>query len=166
MKVQSTIFLADIKEAAPFRLEKLNSEVQIAEAATLLWDVLAASNQLLGVRLYRQTLPETKALLAKISELYGVYEGASARLVALLAVEDDSIERLAVVDSEQRQGLGRALMTFAKERLSAEYVDVYAENVPALRFFESCGLSMFDETTPEPGDLMASDPHPIIHLMY
>lgn len=166
MKVESELFLVAPKETDALSLKKLDQDDEILAAVVLLETALAQSNQVAGKKLYRQTVEEMKQFLGEISELYGVYDRAANRLIAMLAVEEDSIERIAVDNSFQRRGIGAALMRFAQENLSANYVDIYADNRPALHFFESCGLSMFDETAPEPGDLMAADPHKIIHLMY
>ena len=146
-------------------LKALKGDAEIHLAATLLSHALSESNKIAGKTLYRQTLEETQQFLTGISALYGVYEKAGEALIAILAVEEDSIERIAVEASFQHRGIGSALMQFAKESLEARYVDVYADNQQALHFFESCGFSMFDETAPEPGDLMVKDPHKVIHLM-
>ena len=165
MKIDKNLFLMPQKETAPFFLKKLHHEFEIEAVAILLWAALEATNKLSGHRLYRQKMEETKAFLATISELYGVYIAGNDTPIAMLAVEEDSIERIAVSPGYQQRGIATALMVFAKEKLTAEYVDVYADNQPAVHFFEHCGLSMFDETAPEPGDLMAKDPYKIIHLM-
>lgn len=166
MTVEKEAFLKADSSESSFMLMKLTKEDEIQSAANLLWEALQNCNQKQKKKLYRQSLEKEQQFLAEISELYGVYDKNAGNWIAMIAVEEDSVERIAVVKEYQRQGIGRALMHFACEKLSATYVDVYADNLPALRFFESCGLSMFDETAPEPGDLMAEDPHKIIHLMY
>ena len=164
-RIEHNIFLQSPIETQEIALKRLESD-EILLAATLLSTCLAESNALAGKTLYQQTEKEIESFLTDISELYGVFEVATEKLIAILAVEEDSLERIAVAKRYQRKGIGHALMQFAHKKLGANYADVYADNKQALHFFESCGLSMFDETAPELGDLMAVDPHKVIHLMY
>ncbi len=168
MKIQQTFFIEDAAKGGKdpaFSLRKLKAETEIHAAAQLLCQALLESNQLVGKTLYCLEVESEQIFLANISELYGVFETITDQLIAMIAVEEDSIERIAVAKSYQRRGLGRALLYFAHQQLSAEYMDIYADNVPALRLLTDYGFSMFDETAPEPGDLMAEDPHTVIHLM-
>lgn len=165
-KIERNIFLQPTSGQGKITLKRLESAEDILLTATLLSSCLAESNALAGKALYLQTEKEIESFLTDISELYGVFEMGTSKLIGILAVEEDSIERIAVAKAYQRKGIGQALMQFAHEKLGANYADVYIDNLPALHFFESCGLSLFDETTPEPGDLMAEDPYKIIHLMY
>lgn len=174
-KIAENSFVNASNEAFSFVFKKLGTDAEKEAAGKVVYAELQQSNALAGKTLYSNSEAEEIAFLSEVSELYGVFESRNesrnalenkSKLIAVIAVEEDSIERIAVMKEQQYQGIGRALLYFAHEVLNAEYADVYADNEPALRFFEHCGLSMFDETEPEAGDLMAESPHKVIHLMY
>ncbi|MHC5225478.1 GNAT family N-acetyltransferase [Ignatzschineria sp. LJL83] len=166
-KIAENSFVNASNEAFSFVLKKLEAVAEKETAGKVVYAGLEQSNALAGKTLYTNSEAEEIAFLSEVSELYGIFESENeSELIAVLAVEEDSIERIAVIKEKQHRGIGSALLYFAHEVLNAEYADVYADNVPALRFFEHCGLSMFDETEPEAGDLMAESPHKVIHLMY
>lgn len=174
-KIAENSFVNASNEAFSFVFKKLGTDAEKEAAGKVVYAELQQSNALAGKTLYSNSEAEEIAFLSEVSELYGVFESRNesrnalenkSKLIAVIAVEEDSIERIAVIKAQQHQGIGSALLYFAHEVLNAEYADVYADNEPALRFFEHCGLSMFDETEPEAGDLMAESPHKVIHLMY
>ena len=174
-KIAENSFVNASNEAFSFVLKKLETDAEKEIAGKVVYAGLQQSNALAGKALYTNSEAEETAFLSGVSELYGIFESehelgnrleTTSELIAVIAVEEDSIERIAVIKEKQRQGIGRALLYFAHESLNAEYADVYADNMPALQCFEHCGLSMFDETEPEAGDLMAESPYKVIHLMY
>ncbi len=151
-------------EAFSFSIKPI-LEAEKSVAAALVQQSLEKANQNAGKNLYPSSEAETLAFLETVSECYGAYD-ASGNLMGVIAIEEDAVERIAVEPALWRRGIGRKLMAFARTKFGAEYADIFEENAGALQFFEALGMSMFDETAPEPGDLLAENPHKIIHLMY
>ncbi len=151
-----SFFLAPIVERSDTEIDQL----------MIIWkSAVEAVNQRCGKPLYQVDEAHTVTLLQTITALMGAYDKESRRLLGFIAIEEDSIERFAVLPSDQRQGIGSALLTAAQEHYQAEYLDLYQENREAIQFFEKRGFTPFDETIPEPGDLLA-EPYAIAHLKW
>lgn len=141
------------------------SDTEIDQLMTIWKRAVEAVNQRCGKSLYKVDEAQTAALLQAITTLLGAYDQESRRLLGFIAIEEDSIERFAVLPSDQHQGIGSALLKAAQEHYQAEYLDLYQENRAAIQFFEKRGFTPFDETIPEPGDLLA-EPYAIAHLKW
>lgn len=151
-----SFFLAPIVERSNAEIDQLMS----------IWNsAVEAVNQRCGKSLYKVDEGQTSALLQAMTTLLGAYDQESERLLGFIAIEEDSIERFAVLPSDQCQGIGSALLTAAQEHYQAEYLDLYQDNRVAIQFFEKRGFTPFDETIPEPGDLLA-EPYAITHLKW
>lgn len=139
---------------------------EIIEATNLLMEALEAVNKTASKQLYLDDAETTQAYLEGVSHLYGAFDKASNELVGMIAVEEDAIERVAVKIGREGEGIGAEMMRAVRIAFGAEYADVYEANSAGLHFFEAVGMSMYNETAPEEGDLMAENPHKVIHLMY
>lgn len=147
-------------------LREIDKSTELHKAAALLVEVLTETNDTVGEKLYAIDAEKEQQYLAQVTHLYGAFTHNAGDLVGVVAVEEDAIERIVVQKAFQGNGIGTEMLRAARIAFDAEYVDVFADNKRALNFFEAQGMSMFDETAPEPGDLSAEHFHKIIHLMY
>lgn len=147
-------------------LREIDKEKELDDAVALLIKTLGETDAEIGKTLYGTDADSEHAFLENVSHLYGAFTHDDNTLVGLIAVEDDAVERIVVQREFQDKGIGAEMMRAVRIVFDAEYVDVFADNKRALAFFEAQGMSMFDETAPEPGDLSATSPYKIVHLMY
>lgn len=64
-----------------------------------------------------------------------------ARILALLAINEDSVEQLYVDPTVQREGIGTALLDFAKSRSPDRLgLHTHQSNVSARAFYEAAGF--------------------------
>lgn len=147
-------------------LREIDKSTALDKATALLLEVLTETNEAVSAKLYTVDAEKEQQYLAQVTHLYGAFTHNAGNLVGVIAIEEDAIERIVVQQAFQGQGIGAEMLRAARIAFNAEYVDVFADNKRALNFFEAQGMSMFDETAPEPGDLSAEHFYKIIHLMY
>jgi len=81
-------------------------------------------------------------------------------ILGFVGVHDMKIEMLFVLDNIRGQGVGKLLLQYAIDNLSANSVDVNEQNTLALGFYQHMGFNVFDRS---PLDDMGK-PFPILHM--
>lgn len=89
-----------------------------------------------------------------------VIRDADEKIAAFMGVSDEQVEMLFVHPNAQKNGYGRRLMEYARDKKRITKVDVNEQNEKALRFYLHLGFQIIsrDET-----DSMGK-PFPILHL--
>ncbi len=148
-----------------WQIKNIEDQKEIRQAATLLTQSLTAINREVGKILYHVDLESEVAFLSATTTSLALYDVNTTKMLGMIAIEEDSIERIAIDPAYWRQGLGRILFERAIEEFHVRYIDVATDNQRAVAFVEAMDMAMFDETAPEPGDLLAKTPHSITHFM-
>lgn len=82
-----------------------------------------------------------------------VYEDESKEIQGFIGLNDEYVEGIFVSDKMQSQGIGKALLNYAKDRRSKLRLNVYQKNTRAISFYQREGLlirsSGLDEATGE-----------------
>lgn len=91
------------------------------------------------------------------AEVY-VYE-SDGKVQGFIGLDGEYIEGIFVSDEIQSQGIGKALLDYAKSRKSELHLNVYQKNTRAIRFYQREGFSVrsegLDEAVGEKDFLMA-----------
>lgn len=77
------------------------------------------------------------------AEVY-VYEG-DGKVQGFIGLDGEYIEGIFVCDEMQSQGIGKALLDYAKSRKSELRLNVYQKNTRAIRFYQREGFSVRSE---------------------
>ncbi|MBW3698451.1 GNAT family N-acetyltransferase [Vibrio sp. T187] len=85
---------------------------------------------------------------------------SQSTILGFVGVHETKVEMLFVSDAARGQGVGKALLQYAIEQLSATKVDVNEQNPLAVGFYEHMG---FKVTSRSPFDDMGK-PFPILHM--
>ena len=93
--------------------------------------------------------------LAKQYELYQIHVYIdSPNVLGMVAVHGNELAKLYVRPDNHRQGIGRALFSFAEELINAEHTEMYLGAFPsAVPFYEEMGMFMKEWKTIDCGPL-------------
>lgn len=81
-------------------------------------------------------------------------------ILGFLGVQDTKIEMLFVLNESRGKGIGRVLLQYAIDNMSANSVDVNEQNPLAVGFYQKMGFNIISRS---PIDDMGK-PFPILHL--
>lgn len=82
------------------------------------------------------------------------------KVVAFLGVSGENIEMLFIHRDARGKGLGKALLEYAVEVMSAHKVDVNEDNIQAVGFYEHMGFVMTGRSALD----SMGKPYPILHM--
>ena len=105
---------------------------------------------------WRDNFELVKELLGQ-AEVY-VYEDAR-QIQGFIGLNDEYIEGIFVSDEMQSLGIGKALLSYAKDKRSKLFLNVYQKNTRAISFYQREGFEVknsgLDEATGEKEYVMA-----------
>lgn len=120
-----------------------------------------------SVRATHHFLPEENLLALKPLILEHYFDAVELRcaisedqLVGFIGVANKNIEMLFIHPNSFRQGVGRALMQYALNNLSASKVDVNEQNPNAIAFYECLGFKRVGRSELDG----QGNPFPLIHM--
>ncbi|MGL4737039.1 MAG: GNAT family N-acetyltransferase, partial [Cellulosilyticaceae bacterium] len=79
---------------------------------------------------------------------------------AFMGVHESKIEMLFIHDDYRGKGLGKQLIQYAVNTLSAQYVDVNEQNPEGVGFYKHMGFEVFDRSACDD----QGNPFPILHM--
>ncbi len=139
------------------KIEKLTHD-DIAELSQIWVESVQATHHFLAKEdflFYQSVVPN----YLKIMDLYGIRKH---QIVGFLGVQDQTIETLFVQPNFFRQGIGKALLSYALTELNATKIDVNEQNQKALAFYVHFGFRVVSRSESDP----TGRPYPILHLKY
>lgn len=120
-----------------------------------------------SVRATHHFLPEENILTLKPLILEHYFDAVELRcafleeqLVGFIGVANENIEMLFIHPNWFRQGVGRALIQYALDNLSASKVDVNEQNPNAIAFYERLGFKRVGRSECDG----QGEPFPLIHM--
>lgn len=120
-----------------------------------------------SVRATHHFLPEENILTLKPLILEHYFDAVELRcafleeqLVGFIGVANENIEMLFIHPNWFRQGVGRALIQYALDNLSATKVDVNEQNPNAIAFYERLGFKRVGRSERDG----QGEPFPLIHM--
>lgn len=93
--------------------------------------------------------------------LYKAINSSNQAIVGFLGVLDGCVEMLFIDASARGQGVGRLLLEFAIQQLSATKVDVNEQNSQAVGFYLHYGCTQVGRSEVD----AAGKPYPLLHLL-
>ena len=104
---------------------------------------------------YRACLPTYFGFV----DLYG-YGNEKGELLGFIGVKGDSIEMLFIHNEYRGKGIGRELVTFARQEKGVSVVEVNEQNTQAVGFYKRIGFVQIDRYEQD----AAGKPYPILKM--
>lgn len=128
----------------------------IDRVAEIWLDTNLKAHDFISEQYWRSNFDMVKEALLQ-AEVY-VYE-SGGKVQGFIGLDGEYIEGIFVFDGMQSQGIGKALLDYAKSRKSELQLNVYQKNTLAVRFYQREGFSVrsegLDEAVGEKDFLMA-----------
>ncbi len=130
-------------------------ETDITRASEIWLNANLKAHSFIPAQYWVSNFELVKELLSQ-AEVY-VYESGQ-KIHGFIGLSGEHIEGIFVSGEMQSQGIGKALLDFAKERKEKLCLNVYQKNTRAIRFYQREGFETrcegFDESTGEKDYLM------------
>lgn len=116
------------------------------ETLSHIWeDAVRATHLFLSEEHILALLPNVKAGIPEIPQLY-MAENQSGEILAFMGIEYQKIEELFVKPEFFGRGIGKSLVKYAIDNLSAKYVDVNEQNPQAVGFYKHLGFEVINRS--------------------
>lgn len=120
------------------------TSVLIDELIVLWADSVRASHDFLGEDDIKNLTPYVKIGLGEIERLITIE--IDHKTVGFMGIAQQKIEMLFIAPACFRQGIGRALVDFAKADGEIKWVDVNEQNPKARLFYERMGFAVYERS--------------------
>ena len=114
----------------------------IDRVAEIWLDTNLKAHDFISEQYWRGNLDMVKEMFPQ-AEVY-VYE-SDEKVQGFIGLDGEYIEGIFVSDGMQSQGIGKALLDYAKSRRSELRLNVYRKNTRAIRFYQREGFSVRSE---------------------
>lgn len=114
----------------------------IDRVAEIWLDTNLKAHDFISEQYWRSNFDMVKEALLQ-AEVY-VYE-SDGKVQGFIGLDGEYIEGIFVSDGMQSQGIGKALLDYAKSRKSELRLNVYRKNTRAIRFYQREGFSVRSE---------------------
>ncbi len=103
--------------------------------------------------------PLVKSGLLEMEHIIYVKDDNST-IKGFMGVAQDKIEMLFIKDEFRGNGIGKKLITYARDKLNVKYVDVNEQNKKAVGFYIHLGFKEFNRSERD----SQGNPFPILHM--